>query len=76
VLLRRERARPQLGLRQESRAALPAPARRLPTPTRAAIENRPAVHNHLHLHGLSDDQVAHIIRQQHDAAWPAIEEDK
>jgi hypothetical protein len=54
---------------------LPAVARAaqpLPEP-RPAIERAPEVH--LHLHGVSAEDVAAIIRQQQPAAQPAIEED-
>jgi hypothetical protein len=40
---------------------------------RPAIERAPEVH--LHLHGVSAQDVAAIIRQQQPAAQPAIEED-
>jgi hypothetical protein len=40
---------------------------------RPAIERTPDIH--LHLHGVSAEDVAAIIRQQQPAARPAIEED-
>jgi hypothetical protein len=40
---------------------------------RPAIERRPDIH--LHLHGVSVEDIAAIIRQQQLAARPAIEED-
>jgi hypothetical protein len=40
---------------------------------RPAIERAPDIH--LHLHGVSAEDVAGIIRQQQPAARPAIEED-
>ncbi len=66
------RARPPLHgalypLQGVTRAAQP-----LPQP-RPAIDRAPDIH--LHLHGVSADDVAAIIRQQQPAARPAIEED-
>jgi hypothetical protein len=50
-----------------TRAAQP-----LSTP-RPAIERTPDIH--LHLHGVSAEDVAAILGEQQPAAWPAIEED-
>jgi len=50
-----------------ARAAQPLPA------PRPATER--ALDIHLHLHGVSAEDVAAIIREQQPAAWPAIEED-
>jgi hypothetical protein len=56
---------PEPALPLAVQAALLAPPRR-------AIA--PVVHHHLHFHGVTPDDVAAILRQQAEPAWPALQE--